>query len=185
MSLTATTAEESFGTFPTPTMVHLERILPGPIERVWAYLTEPEKRGQWFASGSMPAQVGSAFELLFNNQTLGKAGETPERFKKYENKTMNSVLTRYEPPHALGFTFGIGENSSEVLFELSPHTKGVLLVLKHWNLTTQEGKLNVSTGWHTHLGVLVDLLNDNPTRPFWTRFVANEQVYEKLIPSLS
>ena len=176
---------EGFGTYPTPNSLHLERILPGPIERVWAYLTEPEKRAKWFASGVMPSAVGSAFELLFNNQTLGKAGETPERFKKYENKTMNSVITRYEPPHALGFTFGIGENSSEVLFELSPHVSGVLLVVKHWKLTTQEGKLSVSAGWHTHLGALVDLLNDNPARPFWPRYESLEREYQKLIPSLS
>lgn len=179
---------ESFGIYPTPNSLHLERILPGPIERVWAYLTEPEKRAKWFASGIMPATVGDSFELLFNNQTIGKSGpgvETPERFKKYENKTMNSVLTRCEPPHALGFTFGIGENSSEVLFELKPHAKGVLLVIKHWRLTTQEGKLNVSAGWHTHLGVLVDLLNDRPERPFWSRFESLEQEYQKLIPGLS
>jgi uncharacterized protein YndB with AHSA1/START domain len=176
---------ESFGTYPTPTSVHLERILPGSIERVWAYLTEPEKRARWFASGSMPAEIGASFELLFNNQTLGKEGETPERFKKYENKTMNSVLTRYEPPHALGFTFGIGPDSSEVLFELSSHAKGVLLVLKHWRLTTPEGKLSVSAGWHTHLGALSDLLNDSPARPFWPRYESLEQEYRKLIPSLS
>jgi uncharacterized protein YndB with AHSA1/START domain len=95
------------------------------------------------------------------------------------------VLKRFEPPHALGFTFGTGPDSSEVLFELSPHAQGVLLVVKHWQLTTREGKLNVSTGWHTHLGVLGDLLNGKAPQPFWPRFVANEQVYEKLIPSLS
>ena len=38
--------------------VRLERILPGPIERVWSYLTESEKRGQWFAAGEMELRVG-------------------------------------------------------------------------------------------------------------------------------
>lgn len=176
---------EGFGSYPTPNSLHLERILPGSMERVWAYLTESEKRAKWFSAGVMPSQVGVAFELLFNNQTLGKEGETPERFKKYENKTMNSIMTRYEPPHALGFTFGIGENSSEVLFELKPHAKGVLLGIKHWQLTTNEGKLNVSAGWHTHLGVLVDLLYENQPRPFWPRFESLEQEYQKRIPGLS
>lgn len=177
---------ESFGTYPTPNSLHLERILPGSVERVWAYLTEPEKRAKWFAwGGAIPATVGETFELLFNNQTLGKAGPTPPRFQKYENKTMQSVLTRCEPPHALGFTFGTGPDSSEVLFELHPHAKGVLLVIKHWKLNTRDGILNVSTGWHTHLGVLVDLLNDNPTRPFWQRFEHLEQEYQRRIPGLS
>ena len=179
---------ESFGTYPTPNSLHLERILPGTVERVWAYLTEPEKRAKWFSAGIMPTTVGEGFELLFNNQTLGKSGpgnDTPERFKKYENKTMNSMMTRYDPPHALGFTFGVGENSSEVLFELKPHAKGVLLIVKHWKLTTSEGKLNVSAGWHTHLGVLVDLLYENQPRPFWSRFESLEAEYQKRIPSLS
>ena len=38
--------------------VRLERLLPGPIERVWAYLTEPDKRATWFA-GSPSASVKS------------------------------------------------------------------------------------------------------------------------------
>lgn len=189
MNTTATDIDaetgESFGTYPTPSMVHLERILPGPIERVWAYLIEADKRAKWFASGGMPSTIGESFQLLFNNQTLGKSGDTPERFRKYENKTMSSVLTRYEPPHALGFTFGIGPDSSEVLFELSPHARGVLLTVKHWKLTTGEGKLSVSAGWHAHLGVLVDLLEGNPERPFWPRFEALEREYRKLIPGLS
>ena len=31
--------------------VRFERLLPGPIERVWSYLTDSEKRGKWLASG--------------------------------------------------------------------------------------------------------------------------------------
>ena len=31
--------------------VRFERLLPGPVERVWSYLTDSEKRGQWLASG--------------------------------------------------------------------------------------------------------------------------------------
>jgi len=27
--------------------------LPGPIERVWEYLTDPDKRARWFAGGPM------------------------------------------------------------------------------------------------------------------------------------
>ncbi|HWT54739.1 MAG TPA: SRPBCC family protein [Rhodocyclaceae bacterium] len=183
--MTEIEAAESFGSYSEPGTLHLERILPGPVERIWAYLTEPEKRAKWFACGVMPANVGENFELLFNNQTLGKSGETPERFKKYENKTMGSTLTRYEPPHALGFTFGTGPDSSEVLFELRPHAKGVLLTIKHWKLTTNEGKLNVSAGWHTHLAVLTDLLNERTPAPFWARFESLESEYRKLIPGLS
>ena len=73
---------DSFGSYSEPGTLHLERILPGPVERVWAYLTEPEKRAKWFASGVMASTVGDSFELLFNNQTLGKSGETPRAFQE-------------------------------------------------------------------------------------------------------
>ncbi|HTJ97825.1 MAG TPA: SRPBCC family protein [Rhodocyclaceae bacterium] len=183
--MSETTSNESFGTFPAPNTVHLERILPGPIERVWAYLTEPEKRAKWFSDGPMAAAIGGAVELHFHNNTLGKEAETPERFKKYDGHTISGYITRYDPPHTLGFTFGQGEDASEVLFELSTRPNGVLLVLKHSRLSSREGLLSVSTGWHTHLGVLLAELSGSTLQPFWARFVEVEQEYDKRIPSLS
>src|SRR5205814_4406784 len=46
------------GTSPEQATVRLERMLPGPIERVWAYLTDSEKRKTWFASGIFDLRVG-------------------------------------------------------------------------------------------------------------------------------
>src|SRR5664279_1697249 len=37
---------EQPGKFTTPAEVRLVRTLPGPIERVWEYLTDPEKRAR-------------------------------------------------------------------------------------------------------------------------------------------
>lgn len=34
-----------YGVVTEPGTVRIQRVLPGPIERVWAYLTESEKRG--------------------------------------------------------------------------------------------------------------------------------------------
>ena len=39
--------------FPAPGEIRLMRTLPGPIERLWQYLTDPEKRSRWFAGGPM------------------------------------------------------------------------------------------------------------------------------------
>ena len=50
--------------------VRLERVLPGPIERVWAYLTEPEKRAKWFAGGPMELRVGGRVEFKFRHADL-------------------------------------------------------------------------------------------------------------------
>ena len=38
--------------------IRMERLLPGPIERVWDYLTDSAKRGKWFAAGKMDLRVG-------------------------------------------------------------------------------------------------------------------------------
>ena len=47
-----------FGVVPEARTLRMRRVLPGPIERVWAYLTESEKRGRWLASGPMELNVG-------------------------------------------------------------------------------------------------------------------------------
>ena len=40
-----------FGRMTDAKTFRIERLLPGPIERVWAYLVESEKRRKWFARG--------------------------------------------------------------------------------------------------------------------------------------
>src|SRR6185312_5687797 len=59
----------------------IQRLLPGPIERVWAYLTESELRRQWLASGEMEMRTGASFELVWHNDELTETvGERPEGF---------------------------------------------------------------------------------------------------------
>jgi uncharacterized protein YndB with AHSA1/START domain len=42
---------DTYGALIEPTTVKIQRLLPGPIERVWAYLTESDLRRQWLAAG--------------------------------------------------------------------------------------------------------------------------------------
>ncbi len=44
---------DDYGTVLSPTEVRFQRLLPGPIESVWAFLADSRKRGEWFASGPM------------------------------------------------------------------------------------------------------------------------------------
>jgi hypothetical protein len=48
-----------------PGMIRSERLLPGPVERVRAYLTEADKRRQRFAGGAMELREGGQADLLF------------------------------------------------------------------------------------------------------------------------
>ena len=41
-------------------MVQFERILPGPIERVWEYLTDTGKLPGWFGEGTIEPRLGGA-----------------------------------------------------------------------------------------------------------------------------
>ena len=47
--------------------IRFERLLPGPIERVWAYLTESDKRKQWFAAGDYELKKGGKAQLFFQH----------------------------------------------------------------------------------------------------------------------
>lgn len=44
---------DSYGTLIEPATLKIQRVLPGPIERIWAYLTENDLRRQWLAAGEM------------------------------------------------------------------------------------------------------------------------------------
>ena len=49
--------------FADATTLTVERTLPGPIERVWAYLTEPDKRARWLGGGVLGSPTFSTSTL--------------------------------------------------------------------------------------------------------------------------
>ena len=174
-----------YGVVTEPGTVRLERVLPGPIERVWAYLTEPEKRGKWLASGAMELRVGGRVELKFNHSELSAEKSPSDEYKKYESCTFrNGRVTRCEPPKLLSYTWGDepGENS-EVTFELSARGKGTLLIVTHRRLRDRGEMVGVASGWHSHLGILEDQLDGREPRHFWTSFLKTKAEYEKRIVS--
>jgi uncharacterized protein YndB with AHSA1/START domain len=179
-------AMSEFGVVPEARTVRLQRVLPGPIERVWAYLTESDKRGKWLARGPMELHVGGRVELNFRNAELSPQKETtPDRYKKYEaGANLRGRITHCDPPRRLSYTWDEDSNSpSEVTFELTPQGADVLLVLTHRRLGDRAGMVNVAGGWHTHLGILIDHLHGREPRPFWATFAGLEAEYEKRLPA--
>jgi uncharacterized protein YndB with AHSA1/START domain len=165
--------------------VRLERMLPGPIERVWAYLTESEKRGKWFASGPMELRAGGKLEFQFHNSKLSAHDEpTPERYKQYEGMVSTGRVIRCEPPNVLSFMWGEESgDESEVTFELAERDQQVLMVLTHRQLRNRQEMIGVSGGWHAHVAILIDLLNGDEPRPFWSMIERLEKEYDKRIPA--
>lgn len=94
--------------------------------------------------------------------------ETPEKYRKGHH--MTAKITRCEPPHVLGFTWGARtEALSEVVFELTLRGDDVLLVLTHHHLPNRKDLLGVSGGWHTHLDLLTEHLNGRMAAGFWSK----------------
>lgn len=170
-----------YGVITEPRTIVFRRVLPGPIERVWAYLTESEKRAKWLASGPMDLHAGGLVELHFHHADLSpEADAIPEKYKHCENGvTQVGHVIRCEPPRLLSQTWGEGVNgASEVTFELTPEGEDVLLTLTHRKLRDRDEMLSVAGGWHAHLGILVDHLNDRIPPPFWTTHRRLEGIYD-------
>lgn len=168
-----------YGTILESGAIRFERRLPGPIERVWAYLTEADKRAKWLARGEVQPWVGGGVELHFRHADLSpQVEEIPDKYRQYENgASFTAEVTRCEPPRLLSHTWADG---SEVTFELTPQDEDVLLVLTHRRLTSTE-MLGVAGGWHTHLGILVDHLHGRTPQPFWATHARLEAEYEQRI----
>jgi uncharacterized protein YndB with AHSA1/START domain len=63
--MTQLATDDGYGALIEPTTLEIQRLLPGPIERIWAYLTESELRRQWLAAGQMEMKVGALFEFVW------------------------------------------------------------------------------------------------------------------------
>lgn len=169
------------GKFTGPAEVRIVRTLPGPIERVWEYLTDSEKRSRWFASGPMEQRVGGKVRLEMRHSCIAPTETPPEEFKEVHEggKVFEGTVTRCEPPHLLAFTFGT-DNESEAIFQLTPQGRDVLLVLTHRSTGGDIPYLHeFGAGWHTHLAQLVARLDGTPPPLFWPMLAALKPEYDK------
>ena len=161
--------------------VRLERLLPGPIERVWEFLVDPDKRALWLAGGPMETRLGGAVELQFRHADLSsKTAPIPDRYKGMEDgHVLRGTVTQLDPPRRLGFTWGLGAQASEVTIELVPQGTLVRLVLTHAKLADTEERRSVTGGWHTHVDTLQDRLHGHEPEAFWTRHALIEAMYHQ------
>ena len=180
-----TEINERHGEFPTPGEVRFVRLLPGPIERVWAYLTDPEKRATWFVGGAMELRPGGRAQLFFRHANISPHEKPRAGAEQFHDPgvTMEAVVTRCEPPRLLAFTFGGTEvgKSPEVTFELKPFGDQVQLVLTHRGAAGPSELADVSGGWHTHLTILSARLNGRPAPGIWSTSAQLGAEYAKLV----
>jgi uncharacterized protein YndB with AHSA1/START domain len=168
---------DAHGVLTEPTTLRIQRLLPGPVERVWAYLTESDLRRQWLAAGTMELRLGGAVELVWRNDELSPHAEQRPPGMEAEH-SLASRITRLDPPRLLAFGWGGGD----VTFELEAQGGQVLLTVTHRRLVERSSLLNVSAGWHAHLDVLVELVAGREPAPFWSAWTRLRAAYAERLP---
>ena len=129
-----------FGLYTDARTLRFERHLPGTLEQVWAFLVEPERLAVWLARGEIEPHVGGQV-VIHHEENWPKA--PPAR----------GVVTQWDPPRRLAYTWSEDSTNSEVDFELSPIEDGVALVLTHRHLPLGE-EVGFGDGWHVSLDAL-------------------------------
>lgn len=177
--MTETATLSPYGVSPEPAAVQMVRYLPGPADRVWAYLTDSDLRAQWLARGPMDLRLGGKVSLTWRNDDLSDQKEPrPDGFS--EEHTMVGEITAIDPPRRLAFTWGDG---SEVSFDLTPEGDAVKLVIFHQRLPTRGHMLGVSAGWHAHLDILEPKMRGQTVPPFWSNWQRLRAEYETRMPA--
>src|SRR5580698_161789 len=170
---------DAYGALIEPATLKIQRLLPGPVERVWAYLTESDLRRQWLAAGQMEMKIGAPFELVWRNDELtDPPGQRPNGFG--EERRMQTRIIELDPPRKLAFAW---DGGGDVSFELEPKGNQVLLTVIHRRLPDRTTLLKVAAGWHMHLDVLVARMTGNEPAAFWDGWSRLQKEYDRQIPA--
>ena len=177
--MTKSATPDTYGALIEPATLKIQRLLPGPIERVWAYLTESDLRRQWLAAGEMEMKVGAPFEFVGRNDELtDPPGQRPPGFS--EEHRMQSRITELDPPRKLAITW---QASGDVSFELEPKGNKVLLTIIHRRLPDRATLLKVGPGWHMHLNILVARATGEQPEAFWDGWSRLQKEYDRRMPA--
>lgn len=170
---------DSYGALVEPDTLRIQRMLPGPIERVWSYLIDRELRKLWFADGEIEPIQGAPFELVWrNDERAGAQGQRPTDVS--EEHRMRSEVIVADAPRKLVIAWA---NTGNVTFELEPHGEGVLLTLTHAGFQTRSSLIGHSAGWHAHLDALEALAFEREAEAFWPHLEALRGEYGDRLPA--
>ncbi len=164
----------------------LERRLKAPIEKVWSFFVDADKRGRWFTSGDDLAGLDQAFTFAFSHHKITDE-KPPARWAEMDGSKpdpiMNGRILAYDPPRLLAFTWGDdGESQSEVRFEFTAQGDETTLVLTHSKIDTLENARDFAGGWTAHINTLVSALDGQSTNHFWADVVSAHQHYDQAQP---
>jgi uncharacterized protein YndB with AHSA1/START domain len=145
--------------------VRFERMLPGPPERLWRYLTECTQIAAWFGDGGqIEPREGGAIRFMDGH--------------------VRGVVTQWKPPRRLAYTWNVfspGEPESPypesyLTFDLEPHNGNVQLTLVHLPILERFEQQNMM-GLHTFLDILSATARGEPVEPRGVYMQRNAALY--------
>ncbi len=169
-----------FGKAIAPDTFQLQRTLKAPIERVWAYFVDADKRSRWFTGGDTLSASGQEFSFLFAHRNITNE-KPPERWAEMETGEfpMAGRVLAFDPPRLLAITWGDGDEAvSEVRFAFEARGEQTLLTLTHTKIDTKAHLLDFAGGWTAHIQTLSEILEGRDANRFWGDVVAAHAHYE-------
>jgi uncharacterized protein YndB with AHSA1/START domain len=145
--------------------VRFFRRLPGPVEKVWAHLTQPAQLPGWYDAGSsIEPREGGAVRLNGGH--------------------IRGVVTQWRAPVKFAHTWNVfapGETvsaypESYLTLELAPEAGAVLLTLTHLPALERFEPQN-AMGWASFLDILADTANGRSVSPRRTYMERNAGLY--------
>ncbi|MDT0641787.1 SRPBCC family protein [Zunongwangia sp. F363] len=164
--------------------VKFEREFPNEVGEVWEYLINSDKRGLWLASGEMDTHPGGNVKLIFQHRNLSQEDDPiPEKYKdKADGEVVEGKIREIKIPDILSFTWS---GNSVVTFELRRFSDLTHLFLTHSNLAKDRNTfISICAGWHTHLNILSDRLEDLEPKGFWSVYNKLEAEYSERLSSI-
>ncbi|HEY2482392.1 MAG TPA: SRPBCC domain-containing protein [Caulobacteraceae bacterium] len=145
--------------------VRFQRVLPGPIARVWAHLTQCEKLAGWYGeAGEIEPCEGGLINFMDGH--------------------VRGVVTQWRPPRRLAYTWNVfapGEAHSAypesyLNIDLAAVGAAVRLTLLHLPVLERFEAQN-AVGWHTFLDILKATLMGETVHPRGVYMERNAKLY--------
>lgn len=177
---------DPYGIFTDEQTLTFKRVLKAGPEEVWTYLTESDKKEQWLSAGDVDPRVGGKVTHKFNHSRLSEEQESlPEKYKDIgETSIMYGEVTVWKPHTHLAYTWDEGpEGTTEVHFRLKDLDNGQTeLTLTHIRVPDSDDfKIGVGAGWHTHLNILENAVEGKKSPGFWSVHMPLEDEYAERI----
>lgn len=161
--------------------VELKRLIPGPIELAWDYLTKQELLKTWFADVTIEPRIGGAVTIRFSDD------------ESCNTTGVRGTVREFRKPHVVAFTWfqqrlqadgsRKGVDEGEVRFELAERGDKVLLTLLHTGLPIHE-LAGHSAGWDAFLQNLDSLMSGRGKIDFMAVFRDLHPRYEERVAAL-